>query len=567
MIFPASSTGLTLRLDAASAVLSAVSADVPAVEFTTVRRWTDSVGSGQFNQATSSARPLWGAKLINAQPGLLFWNSDKVMTSSIALSSVVSAAAFEIAIVVRVDETTANVANAWINEAILCDEAGYFGLFVRNLSGTPTLYAFCWDGSAKVISKTLTIGKTHVIYFRKASGTNYLSLDGDTEATVACGNISTLTGTLALGKRASVANVWFNGVVSELVCFNAARNSGDRAADIAYLMAKYNPSNLSPGYSWTSSLLLSDGRLDSIADLGGGNLLTASRSPNPAKVYGSTNSGVAWAIYETVGTVDLTTVESAGSGVAYMVDENSKVYKTTNYGDTWTDLGQLSSATPVSPFARCYGLLVTAAGSILVADMANTGGRIFRSTDGGASFTNLGTIGTGGIYRFCSVGDGILCNDTSGRIFKSTNDGATWTSKGQLVASALWAIVYVGNGVCLVASESGQIWRSTDNGENWSSVITLDGGADDFGCIGSTVIYCTYTSRKQFYRSDDSGQTWYLAGILPTRIGDSLEHVIAVNRRFVGVTNKGYVMFSNQGPELNRPMRQCPQCLGVGVIA
>jgi photosystem II stability/assembly factor-like uncharacterized protein len=211
-------------------------------------------------------------------------------------------------------------------------------------------------------------------------------------------------------------------------------------------------------------------------------------------------------------------------------------------------------------------LLVTAAGSILVADMANTGGRIFRSTDGGASFTNLGTIGTGGIYRFCAVGDGFLCNDTSGRIYKSIDDGATWTSKGQLVASALWAIVYCGGGICLAASESGQIFRSTDNGENWSSVITLNGGADDFAWLNGTVIYSTYTSRKQFYRSDDSGATWYLAGTLGS---DSLEHVIAVGNRFVGVTNAGFVIRSNEqsGVIIPPPHVRCPTCLGAGVIA
>lgn len=570
MTFPTSSTGLTLRLDAASAVLSAVSADVPAVEFTTARRWTDSVGSGQFNQSTSANRPLWGAKQINAQPGLLFWSADKSMTSSIALSSVVAAGAFELAVVVRVDAATANSASQWLNDCIICDESGYFGLFVRNLAGVPTLYAYCWDGAAKVLSRTLTLGKTHVVYFRKASGTNYLSMDGDSETSVACGNIAVLTGALALGNRAAIG-ARFTGVLAEGVCFNAARNSGDRASDIAYLIAKYNPVSLAPGYSWTSTLVLSGGRLDSIADLGGGALLSASRTPTPARVYGSSSYGSSWSLYETVGTVDLNTIDHdpTATGVAYMLDRNSRLHKTANYGDTWTDLGQVSSSTPITDYPRSYALLVIhGTGTVLVADTAASGGKIFRSTTGGTSFTDLGAIAVGGIYRFVATGDGVICCDTSGRIYKSTNDGATWTSKGQLLASEIWAIVYAGNGVCLVASESGQIFRSTDNGENWSAVVTLDGGADDMAVHGSTVIYSTYTSNKRIYISDDAGLNWYLLRqTLPTASGDSLEHVITVNRRFVGVTNLGYVMTSNQGPDLMRPMRQCPQCLGVGVIA
>lgn len=564
MTFPASTTNMTLRLDAASSVLGSVSPDVAASEAGSVRRWNDSVAARQFNQSTAANQPSYGAKLCNGNPGLQFVSNDS-LTSTVALSTLVTSSAFDIAIVFRCDGVLTNNASQWLNDALICDESGFFGMFIRNLSGTPTLYAYVWDGAAKVVSQTITLGKTHVAYFRKTGGSHFLSLDGGSESSVASGNIATVTGNFAIGNRASV-NARFNGAIGELLVFNAARSSTDRNADISYLVSKYATTGLRAGYEWSRTLVQSGGRLDSIADLGGGNMLAASRSPNPAKVFGSTNSGVSWSLYETVGTADLNTVESAGSGVAYMVDENSKVYKSTNYGDTWTDLGQLSAATPVSPFARCYGLLVTAAGSILVADMANTGGRIFRSTDGGSSFTNLGTIGTGGIYRFCAVGDGILCNDTSGRIFKSTDDGATWTSKGQLVASALWAIVYCGSGICLAASESGQIFRSTDNGETWSSVITLDGGADDFGYLGGTVIYSTYTSRKQFYRSDDSGATWYLAGTLGS---DSIEHVIAVGSRLLAVTNLGFVLRSNEqsGVIIPPPHVRCPTCFGAGVIA
>ena len=562
MTFPASTTSMTLRLDAASSVFGSVSPDVAASEAGSVRRWNDSVAARAFNQSTAGNQPNYGAKLLNANPGIQFV-SDESLTSSVALSTLVTSSAFDIAIAFRCDNVVSNNASVWLNDAVICDESGFFGLFVRLLAGVPTLYAYVWDGAAKVVSQTITLGKTHVAYFRKTGGSHFLSIDGGSETSVASGNIATITGNFAIGNRASV-NARFNGSIGELLVFNAARSSTDRNADIAYLVAKYATTGKAAGYEWSRLLVHSGGRLDSLADLGGGNLLSASRSPNPAKVYGSTNSGVSWSLYETVGSVDLNTVKSAESGVAYMVDENSKVYKTANYGDTWADLGQLSSATPVSPFARCYGLLVTFAGSILVADMANTGGRIFRSTDGGSSFTNLGTIGTGGIYRLQEVGDGILCNDTSGRIFKSTDDGVTWISKGQLVASPLWAIEYCGNGICLVASDSGQIFRSTDNGENWSSIITLDGGADDLAYIGSTVIYSTYTSRKQFYRSDDSGATWYLSGVLPTLAGDTLEHVIAIGGRFIGVTNAGFVVRSNQAI---RQMRQCPQCLGVGVIA
>lgn len=546
MAFPENTADLQLWLDGAVEVLAAVSADVAAVEFDGVRRWGDQSGNNRdFDQTTSANRPTWGEILANGRPGLLFDGSNDVLTSSSALSTVMTASTCEMMIVFRVAASNTNLAvSPWTNDAIICDESGYFGLFARS---NATLYGFIWDGAAKTVTATYVPGTMHVVNLRHAGGTLYMSIDGGAETSTACGNVAVLTGNLALGLRAAVG-AYLRGEVAEVLIWNVALTSQQRSDNISYLISKYTPTKT--GCNWTPKLVLSGGRLDSIADLGGGNLLAASRSPTPAKVYGSSDSGASWSLYETVGTADVTTIaeDPTTAGVAYMVDENSKVYKTTDYGDTWSDLGAVSSATPVSGFARCYGLIVTSAGTVLVADMANAGGHIFRSTNGGSSFTDLGSIATGGIYRFHRVGDGYICNSTSGRIYRSTDDGATWavSSSGQLVASQLWALAYLGNGICLTASESGVIFRSTDNGQNWSSVATLDGGADDFGHYGNTVIYTTYTSAKRSYRSEDAGATWKLAGLTPGTDPDNTEHVIALGRRMIGVTNKGYAILSNE---------------------
>lgn len=551
MAFPENTANLQLWLDANEDVLSAIGPDVAAVEFDGARQWNDQSGNSRhFGQSTSSSRPLWGQSLANGQPGLLFDGSSHVLTSSATLANVITASTFEMLLAFRVEVSNVSNANVWLNDAIICDESGYWGLFARS---TGVVYGFTWDGASKSIGLNFTPGTLHVISLRHASGNLVMSINGGSESTVACGNTTTLTGALAIGNRASVG-AKLRGHVAEVLIWNVALTSQQRSDNIAYLISKYTPTKT--GYNWTPQLVLSGGRLDSIADLGGGNLLAASRSPTPAKVYGSSDSGASWSLYETVGTADLNTIaeDQTNAGTAYMVDENSKVYKTTNYGDTWSDLGQISTATPVGGFARCYGLIVTSTGTILVADMANAGGHIFRSTNGGSSFTDLGAIATGGIYRFCLVGDGILCNSTSGRIYRSTDDGATWANMGQLVADKLWAIVYLGNGVVLTASDGGKIFRSTDNGQNWTEVATLSGGADDFAHYGDSVMYSTYTTPKRHYRSDDAGLTWRLNGHAPTTEDDSIEHLIPLGRRLLGVTNKGYVIRSNEAV-MNRRRR------------
>lgn len=305
------------------------------------------------------------------------------------------------------------------------------------------------------------------------------------------------------------------------------------------------------GENWIPHLLLTGGRLDSVEYLGNGVVLVGGRTPNPGHVYKSTDYGLTWTDKGAItGTDDITTIKSAGNGTAYLLTGDSYLYKTTDYGDNWSGLGQVSTNTAYSSFELSYGLLVTDAGSILVSDTNATGGHIFRSTNGGVSFTDLGVISSKSLYRFDKIGDGIIINGWDGRVFKSTTDGATWVDKGQLANSPLYATEYLGSGIVLQANEAGNVFRSTDNAETWTDLGDLGDGADDFAYLGNgVVVYSTYTGSMNRYRSVDSGQTWSNIGTVPTGVaGDSLEHVIYLNdgsnQYGLGVTNKGYFLRS-----------------------
>jgi photosystem II stability/assembly factor-like uncharacterized protein len=293
-------------------------------------------------------------------------------------------------------------------------------------------------------------------------------------------------------------------------------------------------------------------RIDAVAYLGKGVVLAGTRGkPKSGYVLRSRDFGATW---QTVGNVTgddpITCLCSGGERVGYLLTgKNVHVWKTSNDGETWQDLGQISRAFN-GHFANAYGMIVTQKGTLLVADADKDGGRIHRSVDQGATWQLIGPISTHALYRLNEVGDGILANGWAGRIYKSTDDGATWRDQGRLIDSDLYAIEYVGQGGVLIGTKSGHVFRSTDNGETWTGLGIIGAAADDFAWLGGTrVLYSTYTADRSIYLSEDAGLTWKnLGGVGKPPGQDWLDHVIAIHdgdtHTLVAGTNKGFIVFA-----------------------
>lgn len=304
---------------------------------------------------------------------------------------------------------------------------------------------------------------------------------------------------------------------------------------------------------WESRLLLAGGRIDAIADLGSGVVVAGSRDGQPSHLFRSTNAGATWTdLGSVVGTdrpaANVTCLASAGAGTAYLLTGDAHVWKSTDWGQNWSRLGRVSTHPRLQSFQHSYGLTVLASGTILVSDTNPAGGHVFRSVDSGTTWHDVGPVSDRALYRFEQTDDGILLNGWAGHVYKSTDDGQTWRDGGQLTDSPLYATDYLGGGVALQASESGLIFRSTDNGNTWSQVARFPDAADDFVSLGNgVVLYSTYTGRNHLYLSRDDGLTWSDIGRVPTAEDDDvLDHVIAVQhegRRYaVGGTKQGYVV-------------------------
>ena len=180
----------------------------------------------------------------------------------------------------------------------------------------------------------------------------------------------------------------------------------------------------------------------------------------------------------------IVTWDGSTTGDTVFTWSNVKVYRSTNFGGSWTALG--TTGLPTTSFnIRGFGV----------------------------AFSNQNTMG-------------IVAN--SGRVYISTNGGTSWTlattpTNNGLSLSSIWfdevnpGLIYVAS----VAPDStkNHLWRSSDLGATWT---TIDGTGFPFGIPVNKVrtdpgnnqtLYAS--THLGVYRSTDAGATW-------TRFGTGL---------------------------------------------
>lgn len=395
---------------------------------------------------------------------------------------------------------------------------------------------------------------TVVFGYDKTNGQLWISLTNGVKATKSYSLGVAVTGAdLQVGRSGSTT--YFQGLLDNIGFWNRTLTTGECAQIQSQGFATQFPrfakstTDTSIGVNWGSAqLLVSGGRNDSIESLGDGVVLSGSRSPTFGHIYRSSNWGTNWTdLGALIGTNEVSCIRGAGSGVVYLTTGFGQVWKSTDSGQTWGYVATASTNPAGHAGFLTYSIIVTGTGALLVCD-SNVGGHVFRSTDGATNWTDIGQISTDSLYRFQQVGDGVLVLGWSGHVYKSTNDGQSWTDKGLVVASPLFATEYLGNGICLLGSEGGNIYRSVDNGDTWGDVKTVTDGCDDMAYLGNGIVtLCTYTGNLYIWRSYDYGVTWancYIAN--SPAAGDNIDHMIGTyaNGVPVGLASsvKGYFL-------------------------
>jgi photosystem II stability/assembly factor-like uncharacterized protein len=219
---------------------------------------------------------------------------------------------------------------------------------------------------------------------------------------------------------------------------------------------------------------------------------------SPGYLYKTTDFGESWTELTDGGSRNWNSVKCNSSGSIVVASvENGYLYKSTNGGSSWTQLTDGGS--------RSWDqIFVSEDGNVIACVVF--GGYIYVSTDGGSSFTANTSFGTRSWRGLSGSSDGsILFASPVGtsRTALSTNTGATWTSLTSFGSNgAYWNTAVSVNGNKLVtALYTGYIYVSQDGGSTWEEqtsagqrewegvAISADGTTIMAGTLGSAKVW------------------------------------------------------------------------------
>jgi len=228
----------------------------------------------------------------------------------------------------------------------------------------------------------------------------------------------------------------------------------------------------------------------------------------------------------------LSLLEASDGALFAGVSYNGRVYKSTDRGDNWTDLGQLPVVNS-GDNVWVWDLLEANDGYIYAAygvegDPCNHGGRIARSDDGGNSWNvvyNLTCVsGRFHIYTLLEVQGGPnqglyagLYNTNT--ILKST-DGSTWVETAALPAGAgnIYVLLEANDGYLYTGSRSNNhISKTNDGGNSWVAATDISGISGVYTLLEASdgYIYAgTGDTNGDVFKSIDGGNTWTNTGNL-----------------------------------------------------
>ena len=234
---------------------------------------------------------------------------------------------------------------------------------------------------------------------------------------------------------------------------------------------------------------------------------------------------------------------------------NGGVWKTTDTGVVWSPIFDGQPAGSVGALAIAPSdpeTIYVGTGETDIRSDLSSGNGVYRSIDGGATWTHLGLAETHQISRIVvdsrnpnvvyvgALGHAYAPNEQRG-VYKSMDGGAQWTKvldQGPEIGVSDLAICS-GNPRLLFAGTwhtwrppwstyapidgpGGGLYRSQDAGETWSRLNGKGLPEGEWGRVGVDVaadgkrVYALIQAKKPgLYRSDDSGNTWTLVNADP----------------------------------------------------
>jgi len=220
-----------------------------------------------------------------------------------------------------------------------------------------------------------------------------------------------------------------------------------------------------------------------------------------------------------IGAADIYNIDAVSANTALVTTTPSTVtyiFRTTNGGTSWDTV-----------FSQSGGFIdaihmVDATTGYAYGDPVTNVWVVLKTTDGGASWTGLGTapaqVGTeaGTQNDMCVVGSTIWFGSSAGgRVYRSTDGGASWTSSTVAGAAAGTRVISVwfndaNYGIAGHYTTSGvyNASRSTDGGATWSAITVGAATTYNIAVGGSGTLDFWMARGTNVFTSNDRGASW-----------------------------------------------------------
>lgn len=253
------------------------------------------------------------------------------------------------------------------------------------------------------------------------------------------------------------------------------------------------------------------------------------------KIYKTIDGGINWYITESVSTIpsNFIAINFIDENNGYATRESSLLFKTTNGGETWTqvaDIGEKGNS--LYFFDNNNGFVSCDTGIIK------------KTNNGGLTWTSISYNpgnGYSNYYGVCFLDEniGFVCGQR-GRIAKTNNGGLTWSEysptyndivKNQFKSDTVgYAMIYI----------NGDFLKTIDGGNTWQIIGSINQFGSDFHFLNENLGYATSTENGYVYKTINGGATWAKTNNNVQVLNDGYNSNVYFYDENIGFTSGGF---------------------------
>ncbi|TKW60811.1 MAG: hypothetical protein DI628_07940 [Blastochloris viridis] len=235
------------------------------------------------------------------------------------------------------------------------------------------------------------------------------------------------------------------------------------------------------GATWSGPIATGGQTFNSLTGNSDGSILYAINDSN--KLYKSTNNGTSWSLMTTSHDVSTVSINTTGSLIWIFDSSNYILSYSSNGGASWTTVTK-----PDPGASRVYtSVSISADGSnayVAVLNLMTSGSKLFRSTDSGASWTEIYSVPNAYIYLSPISSNGSIISmqviglsGSGSTTMLSTNSGTSWASSGLPQDIIIFSMSADGTKMIAGPLEADVLIRprmSVNSGATWTEQTSLN---------------------------------------------------------------------------------------------